>query len=70
MAITDEIGIEGHEPRSTSELYPNLSESSELCSDLAYLAPLPTGQFLSVHHQIPIRPNVESADSILTWSMP
>jgi hypothetical protein len=69
MAIADEISIRGHEPKPTSEIYPSLSEDG-LCSDLAYLTPLPAGQILSVHKQIPIRPSEERGDSILTWHLP
>jgi hypothetical protein len=70
MAIADEISIHGHEPKRTSEIYPRLRESSGLCSDLAHLALLPTGQILSVHKQTPIRSNEERGDSILTWLLP
>jgi hypothetical protein len=70
MVIADEISIHGHEPKSTSEIYPSLRESSGLCSDLASLALLPTGQILSVHKQIPIRSNEERGDTILTWRLP
>jgi hypothetical protein len=64
MAIADEISIHGHEPKSTSKIYPGLREPSGLCSDLAYLAQLPTGQILSVHT------DEERSDSILTWRLP
>ena len=69
MAIADEICIRGHEPKRTSEIYPNLHEDGP-CSDLAHLAPLPAGQILSVHKQIPVRPNEERGESILTWHLP
>jgi hypothetical protein len=69
MAIANEISIRGHEPKRASEIYPSLEEDG-LCSDLAHLAPLPGGQILSVHKQIPLRPNEEHGDSILTWRLP
>jgi hypothetical protein len=67
MEIADEVGVHGHEPRPISEVYPNLHEPG-LCSDLGYLAQLPTGEILSVHHQSPFRK--EGSDSILTWRLP
>jgi len=69
MAIEDEISIRGHEPKRTSDVYPTL-DNEGMCSDLAYLAALPTGNILFVHKQIPIRSNEERGDSILTWHLP
>jgi hypothetical protein len=70
MAITDELSLRGHEPKPTAEVYPNLREESGLCSDLGHFAPLPTGGFLSVHHELPLLSGGASRDSLLAWHPP
>ena len=68
MAIADEVCLRGHEPRPVAEVYPVLSEDRGRCSDLNWFGPLPAGGFVSVHTELPFRP--DSHDSLLTWHVP
>jgi hypothetical protein len=68
MAIADEVCLRGHEPRPVAEVYPKLSEGRGRCSDLSWFGPLPSGDFVSVHTELPFRP--DGHDSVLTWRVP
>ena len=70
MAIADEVSLRGHEPKPVAEVYPSLSGEWGLCSDLGHFAPLPTGGFLSVHHELPFPSGGDSHDCLLTWHLP
>ena len=69
MAIQDEVGIPGHEPKAVAEVYPSLRGRSGLCSDLASFLPLPKGGFLSIHRELPFRYPEERGDRLLTWKL-
>ena len=69
MLITDEIILQGHEPKPMPDLYPNLGEGRGVCSDLAYFLPLSTGGFLSVHRDLYSQSD-DDHDHLLIWRMP
>lgn len=68
MVITDEVCLSGHEPRPAAEVYPKLRNGGRPCYDLSHFAPLPTGGFVSIHHELPL--TRDSHHSILTWRVP
>jgi len=70
MQIVEEIHIRGHEPRPVNELYPNLQPDSELCSDMSTFLPLPSGEFLSVHRELPSASIADWRDQLLIWKIP
>jgi hypothetical protein len=70
LQIVEEIQISGHEPRPAYELYPNLYPDGDLCSDLSTFLPLPSGEFLSIHRQLPRESTLDWRDEILVWKFP
>jgi hypothetical protein len=70
MQIAEEISIRGHEPRPVHELYPNLPRDQELCSDLSTFLPLPSGEFLSIHRELPSASISDWRDQLITWKIP
>lgn len=70
MQVMEEISIRGHEPRPVHELYPNLQRDQELCSDLSTFLPLASGEFLSIHRELPSASIVDWRDQLITWIIP
>ena len=70
MTVEDEVSILGHEPKPLGELYPSLRGDGGLGSDLSFFLPLPHGQFLSVHPEIPSDFPDGRHDRLLTWPAP
>jgi len=70
MKIVEEISISGHEPRPVHELYPNLKQDQELCSDLSSFLLLPSGEFLSIHRELPSTSTTDWRDQLITWRIP
>jgi hypothetical protein len=70
MAIEDELCLIGHEPKPVPKLYPGLPNESGFCSDLSFFLQLPSGEFLSFHHELPSSSNDPWIDRALTWRFP
>jgi len=70
MQIVEEISICGHEPRPVRELYLNLQDDLDLCSDLSTFMPLQSGGFLSIHQELPSKSIADWRDQLLTWKIP
>jgi len=70
MEVVEEIIIRGHEPRPVHEIYPNLPRDHDLCSDLSTFLPLPSGEFLSIHRELPSASISDWRDQLITWKIP
>ena len=56
MKITDEIIVQGHEPRPVEEYYPSLVGEKTLCTDIASVARFGEIVVLGYHRQIGLEP--------------
>jgi len=70
MTVEDELCVIGHEPKLVRELYPRLPNESGFCTDLSFLMQLPSGEFLSLHRDLPSSSNDPWIDRALTWRFP
>lgn len=70
LQIVEEIVIRGHEPRPVRELFPNLQRDLDPCSDLSTFNMLASGEFLSVHQELPPTSLKDWRDQIITWRVP
>ena len=53
MKITEELILQGHEPRVCEELYPRLKGDMQLISDLNFFHDVNSKYIVSVHQQLP-----------------
>lgn len=67
MRITEEMTLEGHEPRPTRELYPILKGEESVSADLDDFSVFGPGKLLTTHEHLPQRPRQHT---LVLWEAP
>lgn len=69
MCISDEIYVQGHEPRPCRELYPILNGEYHLCSDLQWFVRVGLNKVVAVHRELPAEDSTQEnwRDVVVAW---